>query len=132
MGLWGGGLSGEPWAFGETVTVLGIEERMEVWAKGGRSLLEKVWKDVVWEERELEQSRGAELLRQGSHDHCCDEIDASHLLLLSIYTTPSMEAAQPERRTDRCFDPGLESWWDLPIAMRKSKCRVRDPRALRG
>ena len=80
----------------------------------------------------MEQSRGAELLRQGSHDHCCDEIDASHLLLLSIYTTPSMEAAQPERRTDRCFDPGLESWWDLPIAMRKSKCRVRDPRALRG
>ena len=64
-------------------------------------MLEKVRKDVVWEERELDQSGGAELLRQGSHAPCCDEIDASHLLLLSIYTTPSMEAAQLERRTDR-------------------------------
>ena len=42
---------------------------MEVWAKGGRGLLEKVGNDVVWE-RELEQSGGAELLIQGSHAHC--------------------------------------------------------------
>ena len=68
-GIIGQGLWGEPWAFGEAATVLGIEERMEVWAKGGRGLLEKVGNDVVWE-RELEQSRGAELLIQGSHAHC--------------------------------------------------------------
>ena len=79
-------------------TVLGMEERMGIWAKGGRGLLENVGKDVVWEE--LEQSGGAELLRQGSHAPCCDEIDASHSLLLLIYTTPSTEAAQLERRTD--------------------------------
>lgn len=75
---------------------------MQIWAKGGRGLLEKVGNDVVLE-RELEQSGGAELLRQGSHAHCCDEIDASHLLLLSIYTTAFMEAAQPESCMDRCF-----------------------------